>query len=141
MQTLRTRNCCIILVSTFLNGISGGVYSGLLLAAESDVESGHIARGFIHWGLENTQGQRRHNVCVKPVPMLGCPHGEKDFPYPCVEPSLFHHLTIVYYTMTLCKVIFSADCLDKGPFHCAPVFSSPCSLFIHIPVTHPKLLL
>lgn len=47
---------------------------------------------------------------------------------------IFHIFSPAQDTMTICKVIFSAGCLHKGPFHSSPGFSSPYSLFIQIPL-------
>ena len=46
--------------------------------ARRALRPGEVAWGFIRSGLENLQGQKRHNLSVQPVPPLLCPYGEKD---------------------------------------------------------------
>lgn len=53
------------------------------------MRSNQSALGFSHLGLENLQGWRSHSISGQPVPMLDCPHGEKDFPYICFESLMF----------------------------------------------------
>lgn len=39
--------------------------------------------------LETSNGWRLHNLSGQPASLLGCPHGEKGFPYDKGEPLLF----------------------------------------------------
>lgn len=43
---------------------------------------------------ENRHGWSLHNVSGQPVPLLGCPHGEKVFPSTQVKPFLLQLICI-----------------------------------------------